>query len=254
MAKAQSPLLGYNTNVKHKGRVFHIQTEDSGIQKPHVITHLFADGGRILKSAKTSYAEHLERPDLAAVVKKLMQDQHKAMFLAVRDGAFESMFEAPETPVVPAAAVVAAPSVVPPALNAAVAAAETQPPVKGSPAPLEDATAMLDDLEAVIEVPETTMRMDAQTIEAAMLSDRASRRPGVGPTVQPVMMPPVPSAPVVAAPVVSGPVAAPTVMGPPPVPREARRSDARRWLNESTLHERTLDEVILAYLAQELEG
>ena len=48
--KAPSPLLGYNNNVRHKGRVFHIQTEDSGVNHPHIITHLFADGGRILKS------------------------------------------------------------------------------------------------------------------------------------------------------------------------------------------------------------
>jgi len=59
MLKAPSPLLGYNNNVRHKNRVFHIQTEDSGIKHPHIITHLFMDGGRILKSLKTSYAEHV---------------------------------------------------------------------------------------------------------------------------------------------------------------------------------------------------
>ena len=59
VVKAPSPLLGFNNNVRHKGRVFHIQTEDSGIRHPHIITHLFADGGRILKTTKTSYAEHV---------------------------------------------------------------------------------------------------------------------------------------------------------------------------------------------------
>src|SRR5436853_3548334 len=44
--------VGFNNNVKYKGQVFHIQTEDSGLDKPHVITHLFADGGRIIKSHK----------------------------------------------------------------------------------------------------------------------------------------------------------------------------------------------------------
>ena len=46
----RAPLLGYNTNVRHKGKLFHIQTEDSGIGHPHIITHLFADGGRIVAS------------------------------------------------------------------------------------------------------------------------------------------------------------------------------------------------------------
>src|SRR5215207_6471717 len=99
MAKGQSPLLGYNTNVRHKGRVFHIQTEDSGVAHPHVITHLFADGGRILKSNKTSYADLLEAPDMQAQVKKIMQDQHKAMFIALRDGQFDHLIDADTTQV-----------------------------------------------------------------------------------------------------------------------------------------------------------
>jgi hypothetical protein len=87
-----SPQLGFNNNVRHKGRVFHIQTEDSGVKHPHVITHLFADGGRILKSTKTSYAEFLGEEELAKKVRSLMQEQHKAMFIALRGGKFDHMF------------------------------------------------------------------------------------------------------------------------------------------------------------------
>ena len=47
--------VGFNNNVKYGGNVFHIQTEDSGLDRPHIITHLFADGGRIIKSNKRSY-------------------------------------------------------------------------------------------------------------------------------------------------------------------------------------------------------
>jgi hypothetical protein len=93
MAKAPSPLVGYNNNVRHKGRVFHIQTEDSGLLKPHVITHLFMDGGRILKSVKKSYAEHVEASDVADIVRKIMKEQHKAMFIALRDGTFDDAIE-----------------------------------------------------------------------------------------------------------------------------------------------------------------
>ena len=85
----RAPLLGYNTNVRHKGRLYHIQTEDSGVGHPHIITHLFADGGRIVGSKKTSYAEHLSAEGLQDTVKKLMQAQHKAMFIALRDGAYD---------------------------------------------------------------------------------------------------------------------------------------------------------------------
>ncbi len=93
MAKFQSPLLGYNNNVRHKNRVFHIQTEDSGVKHPHIITHLFMDGGRILKSVKTSYAEHVEADGMSDTVKQMMKAQHKAMFIALRDGQFDLLVE-----------------------------------------------------------------------------------------------------------------------------------------------------------------
>jgi hypothetical protein len=91
--KAPSPLLGFNNNVRHKGRVFHIQTEDSGVRHPHVITHLFADGGRILKSTKTSYTEHVGQSSMVETVRAMMQEQHKSMFIALRDGQFDHLFE-----------------------------------------------------------------------------------------------------------------------------------------------------------------
>lgn len=89
MSRAQSPLVGYNTNVRHKGKLYHIQTEDSGINHPHVITHLFADGGRIIASRKTSYAEHLGGDDIEGTVRKLMQEQHKAIFIELRDCVYD---------------------------------------------------------------------------------------------------------------------------------------------------------------------
>jgi hypothetical protein len=89
MSKGPSPLLGYNTNVRHKGKLYHIQTEDSGVKHPHIITHLFADGGRIIASKKTDYAQYLGSENLAEVVKKLMQEQHKAMFIALRDCVYD---------------------------------------------------------------------------------------------------------------------------------------------------------------------
>ena len=86
MGKTHSPLLGFNNNVRHKNRVFHIQTEDSGVKHPHIITHLFMDGGRILKSVKKSYAEHVGTDGMQDTVRQLMKEQHKAMFIALRDG------------------------------------------------------------------------------------------------------------------------------------------------------------------------
>ena len=95
--KVNSPQVGFNNNIRHNGRVFHVQTEDSGVARPHIITHLFADGGRILKTTKTSYAEILDAEDLAKQVRRQMQEQHKAMLIALRAGDFDEK-PRPESP------------------------------------------------------------------------------------------------------------------------------------------------------------
>ena len=89
MSRGPSPLLGYNTNVRHKSKLYHIQTEDSGVKHPHIITHLFADGGRIIASKKTDYAQYVGSETLQEIVKRLMQEQHKAMFIALRDCVYD---------------------------------------------------------------------------------------------------------------------------------------------------------------------
>ncbi|MDB4934180.1 MAG: hypothetical protein JWP87_1152 [Labilithrix sp.] len=133
MAKFQSPLLGYNNNVRHKNRVFHIQTEDSGVNHPHIITHLFMDGGRILKSVKKSYAEHVGADGMNETVRGLMKEQHKAMFIALRDGQFDYLVEGGAPPAASATTAAAAP--VAAASEAAVPVAAPVAAPVASPAP-----------------------------------------------------------------------------------------------------------------------
>jgi|CZKU01.1.fsa_nt_gi hypothetical protein len=85
--------VGFNNNVKYKNQTFHIQTEDSGLGKPHIITHLFADGGRVIKSHKRSYAAYVERSDVVPYVRQLMKGQQLEMALALRDGRFDAVIE-----------------------------------------------------------------------------------------------------------------------------------------------------------------
>lgn len=71
-------LPGFNHNIKHKGKVYHIQTEDSGVKNPHIITHLFV-GGNILASKKTTYSEIVGQEGFEKTVRSLMEEQHKQM-------------------------------------------------------------------------------------------------------------------------------------------------------------------------------
>lgn len=89
----QRAQVGFNNNIRYKGRPYHVQTEDSGLSKPHIITHLFTDGGRILKSHKRSYADATTREDVAAHVRALMKAQHMEMVLLLRDGQLDRIID-----------------------------------------------------------------------------------------------------------------------------------------------------------------
>ena len=76
---------GFNTNYRHKGVLFHVQTEDSGVSNPHIITHLF-HGGNIIASHKRDYSDKLTTEDLEGAVRELMEEQHKEMLKQLSRG------------------------------------------------------------------------------------------------------------------------------------------------------------------------
>ncbi len=91
MAKTfEKAVTGFNHNIKHKGKVYHVQTEDSGVNNPHIITHLFV-GGNILASKKTSYADILKAENLPEVVRELMEEQHKEMLRNLINGVYDDI-------------------------------------------------------------------------------------------------------------------------------------------------------------------
>ncbi|MDJ0787890.1 MAG: hypothetical protein QNK05_13855 [Myxococcota bacterium] len=83
-------LPGFNTNIRHRQVLFHVQSEDSGLDHPHVITHLY-HGGTIIVSEKTSYADSVDSDDLPTLVRKLMEGQHKTVLKSLRAGAYDDV-------------------------------------------------------------------------------------------------------------------------------------------------------------------
>ncbi len=81
-------VLGFNHNLTYKGELFHVQTEDSGVANPHIITLLYK-GGVILCSQKTSYSDILRMDNLETVVEELMKEQHKNMMRRLKSGEFD---------------------------------------------------------------------------------------------------------------------------------------------------------------------
>ncbi|HEY1086975.1 MAG TPA: hypothetical protein VGE37_04745 [Archangium sp.] len=86
----EKAVTGFNHNIKHKGKVYHVQTEDSGVSNPHIITHLFV-GGNILATKKSSYADIAKSDNLPELVRDMMEEQHKQMLRNLVNGTYDNV-------------------------------------------------------------------------------------------------------------------------------------------------------------------
>lgn len=121
-------LTGYNTDFKFQGKVYHIQTEDGGINSPS-ITSLLYHQGAILASRKTSYADIIKADCLEEVVRELMMGQHKQMIRDLMQGKLQS--QASVQPPTPQPAPKAAPVKEPPPAPVATVTPTPAPAPKG---------------------------------------------------------------------------------------------------------------------------
>jgi len=81
-------ITGFNTDIKHNEKVYHIQTEDKGLQNPYIESLVYV-GGEILASKKTSYAEQAGAGVDEKWIGSLMEQQHRTMIAAIKRGRFD---------------------------------------------------------------------------------------------------------------------------------------------------------------------
>ena len=85
-------ITGFNTDIKHNEKVYHIQTEDKGLQNPYIESLVYV-GGEILASKKTSYAEQVKGGVDEKWIGSLMEQQHRTMIAAIKRGRFDQPAE-----------------------------------------------------------------------------------------------------------------------------------------------------------------
>jgi hypothetical protein len=88
LKRSDAVITGYNTDVKHNSRVFHIQTEDKGAGNPCIESLIYV-GGEILAAKKTSYAEVIRGGRDDQAIQELMEQQHRSMIAAIQRGRFD---------------------------------------------------------------------------------------------------------------------------------------------------------------------
>jgi hypothetical protein len=81
-------ITGFNTDVKFRGLVYHVQTEDKGEANPLIETLIYK-GGEILASRRLPYGDLIRNREDEDAITKLMEDQHKGMIMEVKRGKFD---------------------------------------------------------------------------------------------------------------------------------------------------------------------
>jgi hypothetical protein len=81
---------GFNTNVRYRGRVFHVQTEDSGPTASRMVITLVYEGGVILSSKKTRYEAVSDPNERQKIVRELMECQHAEIVRALKGGELDA--------------------------------------------------------------------------------------------------------------------------------------------------------------------
>jgi hypothetical protein len=89
-------ITGFNTDIRHNDKVYHVQTEDKGTANPYIESLVYV-GGEILASKKTSYAEQLKSGIDDKWVGGLMEQQHRTMIAAIKRGRFDAPADTTKT-------------------------------------------------------------------------------------------------------------------------------------------------------------
>lgn len=83
-------ITGYNTDVEHDGVVYHVQTEDKGLENPMLLSLVYV-GGTILASKRTSYQDLIEVGFDEPVLSERLQRQHRLICAAINAGRIDDL-------------------------------------------------------------------------------------------------------------------------------------------------------------------
>lgn len=83
-------ITGFNTDIEHDGVVYHVQTEDKGVETPLILSLVY-DRGTILASKRSPYDDLIKSGFDEKVLAERLQKQHKLICAAVRAGRIEDL-------------------------------------------------------------------------------------------------------------------------------------------------------------------
>lgn len=81
MLSVEEMQKGFNSDINVKGKSYHVQTEDWGMQNPFLVSRIFHNGA-VLKTIKIAYEQALQsgpRQDPEAIKLALKRQHHQVL-------------------------------------------------------------------------------------------------------------------------------------------------------------------------------
>ena len=85
-------ITGFNTDVRHEGHVYHVQTEDRGKDNP-ILESLVYVGGTIVAKKLTPYPAPLSKDAGPDAVASMLKRQHQVIIAAIKAGRIDDLIK-----------------------------------------------------------------------------------------------------------------------------------------------------------------
>src|SRR5215471_11317097 len=83
-------ITGFNTDVHHDGRLYHVQTEDRGLDHP-ILESLVYLGGTVVAKKSTPYSEKIDEGATEEIIASLLKRQHQVIIAAIKAGRIDEL-------------------------------------------------------------------------------------------------------------------------------------------------------------------
>jgi hypothetical protein len=83
-------ITGFNTDIEHEGVVYHVQTEDKGLDSPLILSLVYV-GGEVLASKRSRYEDLIASGFDEEVLGQRLKRQHRLICAAINAGRLEEL-------------------------------------------------------------------------------------------------------------------------------------------------------------------
>ncbi|HKG60869.1 MAG TPA: hypothetical protein VKB05_14000 [Pyrinomonadaceae bacterium] len=83
-------ITGFNTDIEHDGVVYHVQTEDKGLDSPIILSLVYV-GGTILASKRSRYEDLIASGFSDEVLAERLKRQHRLICAAINSGRIDDL-------------------------------------------------------------------------------------------------------------------------------------------------------------------